>query len=174
MIIPATENVNRAKIEMVIDEVEKSTARKIHYKNIPKCIWIEVERYALDHSTKNTPEKFSKHYLKLNFKRTLMNSWKTLLKNSGNNKTLNKKDRPSLLSEALLKKTKDVIISLCLAGTVISRRLVITIGTRVVKANDPGKSFASLILKPLSFFCSWHTTTHSSLSHSEKFLLQYS
>ena len=38
MIIPATENVNRAKIEMVIDEVGKSTARKIHYKNIPKCI----------------------------------------------------------------------------------------------------------------------------------------
>ena len=103
-----------------------------------------------------------------------MNSWKTLLKNSGNNKTLNKKDRPSLLSEALLKKTKDVIISLRLAGTVISRRLVITIGTRVVKANDPGKSFASLISKPLSFFCSRRTTTHSSLSHSEKFLLQYS
>ena len=42
MIVAATENVNRAEIEMAIDDVEKSTAQKNHYCNIPKHIWIEV------------------------------------------------------------------------------------------------------------------------------------
>ena len=40
--------------------------------------------------------------------------------------------------EELLKSTKDVIIGSHLAGTVISRRMVIAIGTGVVKANDSG------------------------------------
>ena len=31
MIIPATKKINRAELQMVIDEVEKSTARKNHY-----------------------------------------------------------------------------------------------------------------------------------------------
>ena len=70
MIIPATENVNRAETEMVIDEVEKSTARINHYNNIAKQIWIEVGRYALDYSTKDALEKFSKQYPKFTFKRT--------------------------------------------------------------------------------------------------------
>ena len=60
MIISATENVNRAEIEMVIDEVKKSTAWKNPYSNIP--IWIEVGGYALDHSAKYALEKFSKQY----------------------------------------------------------------------------------------------------------------
>ena len=37
---------------MVINEVGKSTAQKNHY-TIPKHIPIEVDRYALDHSTKD-------------------------------------------------------------------------------------------------------------------------
>jgi len=41
-------------------------------------------------------------------------------------------------------KTKDVIVGSRLAGTVISRRMVIAIGTGVVKANDPGKKFVPL------------------------------
>ena len=39
---------------------------------------------------------------------------------------------------------KDVIVGSRLAGTVISRRMVIPIGTGAVKANNPGKAFASL------------------------------
>ena len=42
MIIPPTENVNRAATEMVLDEVEKQTAWKNHYNSIPKDIRIEV------------------------------------------------------------------------------------------------------------------------------------
>ena len=53
----------------------------------------------------------------------------------------------NLLSERLLKKTKDVIFGSRQARTVISRRIVIAIRTRVVKANNPGKAFVSLTLK---------------------------
>ena len=35
-VISATESINRAEIEMVIDEIEKPTSRKYHYNNIPK------------------------------------------------------------------------------------------------------------------------------------------
>ena len=80
MIIPATENVNRAEIEMVIDEAEYSTAQKNHYNNIPRHIRIEVGSYALYHSTKDALEKFPKQYPKFAFKRTSKNLWETLLR----------------------------------------------------------------------------------------------
>ena len=50
-----------------------------------------------------------------------------LAKNSG---------RPNVLSNELLKKTKDIVIGTRQAGTVISRRMVIAIGTGVAKANE--------------------------------------
>ena len=102
MIIPATENVSREQTEMVIDEVKNTTARKNHYSNIPKHIPVEVGRYALDHSVKDILEKFSKRYPKLTFKRTLANSWKPLLKKSGDNQNFNKKVRPDDYSLLLL------------------------------------------------------------------------
>ena len=71
----ATEHVNRGKIEMVMDEVEKSTARQ-SYNNIPKHIRMEVGKYALAHSTKDALAKFSKQYPKYTFKRTSINSRK--------------------------------------------------------------------------------------------------
>ena len=67
-----------------------------------------------------------------------------IVKKSGDNQTFSKKGGPNLLFETLFKKTKDVIVGSHLAGTVISRRMEITIGTTVVKANDPGKAFATL------------------------------
>ena len=67
-----------------------------------------------------------------------ISSWKASFKNNGNSQNLKKIGRPNLLSQELLKRTKDVIIGSRLAGTVISRRMVIAIGTGVVKANDPG------------------------------------
>ena len=112
MIIPANKNVNRAEIEVVIDEVEKSTTRKKHYNNISKQIRIVVGIYALDHSTKDAFEKFSKQYPKFSFKGTSINSWTTLLKKSGDNQTFSKNGRPNLLSKTLLKKAKDAIVGL--------------------------------------------------------------
>ena len=136
IIASAKENVNRAKIEMVLDEVEKSTARQ-SYNDIPKYIRMEVGKYALAHSTKDALAKFSKQYPKYTFKRTSINSWKASFKNNGNSQNLKKISRPNLLSEELLKRAKDVIIGSRLAGTVISRKMVIGNGTGVVKANDP-------------------------------------
>ena len=65
----ATEHVNRGEIGMIMDEVEKSTARQ-SYSNVPKHIRMEVGKYALAHSTKDAIAKFSKQYPKYAFKRT--------------------------------------------------------------------------------------------------------
>ena len=136
IIASATEHVNRAEIEMVMDEVEKSAACQ-SYNNLPKHIRMEVGKYALAHSTKDALAKFSKQYLKYTFKRTSINSWKASFKNNGNSQNLKKIGRPNLFSEKLLKRTKDIIIASRLAGTFISRSMVIAIGTGVVKANNP-------------------------------------
>ena len=93
-------------------------------------------KYVLAHSTKDVLAKFSKQYPKYTFKRTSINFWKASIKNNGNSQNLKKIGRPNLLSEELLKRTKDVIVGLGLAGTTISRRTVIAIGAGVVKAND--------------------------------------
>ena len=122
----ATEHVNTAEFEMVMDEVEKSTARQ-SYNNIPKHIHMEVGKYALAHSTKDTLTKFSKQYPKYMFTRTSINSWKASFKNNGNSQNLKKTGRPNLLSTELLKRTNEVIIGPRLAGTVISRRMVIAL-----------------------------------------------
>ena len=73
MIIPTTENVNKAESEMIIDKEEKSTAWKNYNNSIPKHIQTEVARYTLDHSTKDSLEKRSKQYPKFTFKRTSIN-----------------------------------------------------------------------------------------------------
>ena len=133
IIASATEHVNRAENEMVMDEVEKSAACQ-SYNNLPKHIRTEVRKYALAHSTKDALAKFSKQYPKY----MSIKSWKASFKNNGKSQNLKKIGRSNLLSEELPKRTKDFIIGSRLAGTVISRRMVIAIGTGVVKANDPG------------------------------------
>ena len=65
------------------------------------------------------------------------NSRKASFKNNGNRQNLKNIGRPNLLSEELLKRAKGVIIGSRLAGTVIPRKMVIGIGTGVVKVNDP-------------------------------------
>ena len=124
IIASATEHVNRAEIEMVMGEVEKPTVPQ-SYNNITKHIRMEVGKYASAHSINHALAKFSKQYPKCTFRRTSINSWKASFKNSGNSQNLKKIGRPNLLSQELLKRTKDVIIGSRLAGTVISRRMVI-------------------------------------------------
>ena len=122
---------------MVMDEVEKSTARQ-SYSNIPKHIGMEAGKITLAHSTKDALVKFSKQYPKYMFQQTSINSWKASFKNNENSQNLKKIGRPNLLPEELLKRTKNVIIGSHLASTVISRRMVIAIGIGVVKLNNPG------------------------------------
>ena len=59
IIASAAEHINRAEIEMVVDEVEKSTVHQ-SYNNIPKHIRMDVEKYALVHTTKDALAKLSK------------------------------------------------------------------------------------------------------------------
>ena len=99
---------------------------------------MNVGKYALAHNTKDALAKFSKQNPKYTFKQTSINSWKASFRNNKNSQNLKRIGRPNLLSEGLLKITKDVIIGSRLAGTVISRRMVIVIGTGVVKTNHPG------------------------------------
>ena len=99
---------------------------------------MEVAKCNLLHNTKDALAKFSKQHPKCTFKGTSINSWKTSFKNNGNSQNLKKIVQPNLLSEELLKRTKDVIISSRLAGIVISRRMVIVIETGVIKTNHPG------------------------------------
>ena len=99
---------------------------------------MEVGKYALARNTKDVLAKFSKQHTKYTFKQTSINSWKISFKKNRNIQNLKKIGRPNLFSEELLKKTKDVIIGSRLAGTLISRRMVIVIGTGVVKTNHPG------------------------------------
>ena len=122
---------------MVMEKVKESTVRQ-SYNNTPKHIRMEVGKYALARSTKDALAKFSKEYPKHTFKRTSINSWKALFKNNGNSQNLKKTGRPNLLSEELLKRTKDVIIGSRLASTVISRRMTIAIRPGVIKVGDPG------------------------------------
>ena len=97
---------------------------------------MDVEKYALAHTTKDALAKLSKQYPKYPFKWTSIQSWKALLKKRGIAKIKKKKiGRPNLLSKELLQRTKDEIFVSRLAGTVISSRMAINIETGVVKAN---------------------------------------
>ena len=89
IVASATDSVNRAEIQIVMDEVEKSTARQ-NYNIVPKPVRIEVGKYALRHSTKDALVHFSKKYPKYNFKRTSVNSWKASLKNNEIDQSLKK------------------------------------------------------------------------------------
>ena len=54
---------------------------------------------------------------------------KSKIKEKKENSLAKRSSRPNLLSDDLLKKTKDIIIGTRNAGTVISRKMVIAIGT---------------------------------------------
>ena len=51
--------------------------------------------------------------------------------------TFRKAGRPNIVRDELVQKIKEVIVGVRLSGAVISRRMVISIGNGVLKANDP-------------------------------------
>ena len=89
IIASPTKHVNRVEIEMVTDEVKKSTTRQ-SYNDILEHIRMEVGKYALVHSTNDGLAKFSKQYPKCTCKQTSINSWKVLFKNNRNSQNLKK------------------------------------------------------------------------------------
>ena len=80
---------------------------------------------------------FNEKYPKYNLVRTSADSWKKKIGSKSSQTPFEKKVRPNLLNDNLLKNVKYVMIGTGVAGAVISRRLVIAIGKGVVKSNNP-------------------------------------
>ena len=130
-----------AGIQSVKQEVKKKVAKSTgKYSNVPSKIKEEIGRYALIHGTKSAIDRFSKVYTKYSLKRTTINGWKESCKKNKNDQpiaAIQRKGRPNLVDDEILKKIKDIIVGSRLAGTAISRKMMIAIATRVIKANDP-------------------------------------
>ena len=94
-----------------------------------------MRNYAAIHRTKPAIDHFSKIYAKFSLKRTV-NAWKEKLKKDFLS-LARKKARPNLVDDEMLQKIRDVIIGSCLAGKLISRKMVIAIQAGVIKANKP-------------------------------------
>ena len=90
---------------------------------------------ALTLYTKRTTINTWKRYPKYSLKRTTINTWKRKLSPQGVEALKARKGRPNLMNDEWLAKTNDIIIGTRQAGTVVSRRMVINIGSG--KANEP-------------------------------------
>ena len=111
--------------QYVQQEIKKQVAKPAkHYDNIPSKIKQEIGSYALIHGTKAAIDRFPKVYTKYSLKRTTVGK-------------KGKKGRPNLVDDETLKEIKYVIIGSRLAGTVIYRKMIVAIGTSVVKTNEP-------------------------------------
>ena len=137
----ASNITGEAEIQYVEQEVKKQVTKStVKYSNVPSKIKEEIGRYALIHGTKSAIDRFSKVYTKYSLKRTTVNGWKESCKKKKNNQPIapiQRKGRPNLVDDEMLKKIKDIIVGSRLAGTAISRKMVIAIATGVIKANDP-------------------------------------
>ena len=81
-------------------------------------------------------------YQRYTLKRTTVNNWKRKFSNPQKEvgeppEKFNKKGRPLLVGEEFLVKLKEAIIGIRLTGAVISRKMIISIGNGVLKANRP-------------------------------------
>ena len=93
-----------------------------------------------------------------------------------------RKGRPNLLDDEFLLKVKDLVTGVRMAGGVISRKMVIAIGTGVIKANCPSKlkdfgghialteGWARSVLKSMEW--SKRKGTTSKIEPSKQFLLE--
>ena len=102
-----------------------------------KLLKKELGWYAPIHGTKAGSDCFNEKYPKYNLVRTSADSWKKKIGSKSSQTPFEKKVRPNLLNDNLLKNVKYVMIGTGVAGAVISRRLVIAIGKGVVKSNNP-------------------------------------
>ena len=129
IIVSETNDVSQAEVDMAREHVKKQIMHRKNYQVVPEKVKIEVGRYAAVNGTKTALKRYSKIYPKYDLKRTSVNSWKSRIKDKKENSLAKRSGRPNLLSDDLLKKTKDIIIGTRNAGTAISRRIVIAIGT---------------------------------------------
>ena len=138
----ASNITDEAEVQYVEKEVKKQVEKStVKYSNVISKIKEEIGSYALIHGTKSAIDRFSKVYTKYSLKRTTVNGWKESCKKKKTNHQpiapIQRKGRPNLVGDEMMKKIKDIIVGSRLAGTAISRKMVIAIATGVVKASDP-------------------------------------
>ena len=130
----ATGNVTAADASAVNAELESFSKKKerqgsSYNTNIPSRIKEEVGKYAHTYGTQAAIKRFKSKYPHYTFLRTTINNWKR--------KFSKKESVPNIVRDELVQKMKEVIVGVRLSGAVISRRMVISIGNGVLKANDP-------------------------------------
>ena len=97
-------------------------------------------KYAYSNGTHAASNCFKSKYTQYTFLRTSINNWKRKFNNQKEDwlpPIFNKRGRHNLVRDDLLQKIKEVVIGARLSGAVISRKMVISIGKGVLKANDP-------------------------------------
>ena len=144
-LVKATGNVTAADASAVNAELESFSKKKegqgaSYNTNIPSHIKEEVGKYAHTYGTQAAIKRFKSKYPHYTFLRTTINNWKRKFNKKGvpsESPTFRKAGRPNIVRDELVQKIKEVIIGVRLSGAVISRRMVISIGNGVLKANDP-------------------------------------
>ena len=145
-LVKATGNVTVADASAVNAELESFSKKKerqgsSYNTNIPSRIKEEVGKYAHTYGTQAAIKRFKSKYPHYTFLRTTINNWKRKFnKKDGvpsKSPTFRKAGRPNIVRDELVQKIKEVIVGVRLSGAVISRRMVISIGNGVSKANDP-------------------------------------
>ena len=114
--------------------------RKDHL-DLPVKVKEEIGKYAHRYGTQAATAHFCGKYQQYTFKCTTVNNWKCKFsipqKEVGEPpERFNNKKLPSLIGKELLVKIKEAIIGIRLRGAVISRKMVISIGNSMLKAND--------------------------------------
>ena len=145
-LVKATGNVTAADASAVNAELESFSKKKerqgsSYNTNIPSRIKEEVGKYPHTYGTQAAIKRFKSKYPHYTFLRTTINNWKRKFnKKEGvpsESPTLRKAGRPNIVRDELVQKIKEFIVGVRLSGAVISRRMVISIGNGVLKANDP-------------------------------------
>ena len=96
----------------------------------------EVGNCVVIHGTKAAIDRFSKIYSKFSLKKSNIKCIEAKVKKNDFLLLARKKRGPSLVDDEMLQKIRHVIIRSRLAGAAISRKVVITIGIGVTKANE--------------------------------------
>ena len=124
----------------VVKAVTSVKERGKYASNIPPRVKVEVAKYALSNGTKAALKRFSSKYPQYEFKRVTINNWKKKIpkdQESGEGNFINKIGRPNKVNDEIMLKIKEIIVGIRLAGAAISQKMVIAIGRRVIKANNP-------------------------------------
>ena len=130
----SSEHVSLADAEVVNRELKGEVSIQKRGKfalHTPSRLTAEVGKFALCNGTQAAKKRISLKYPQYEFKRSTVNNWKKKISKDlvSREDKFTKVGRPN--------KVNDVVIGILLSGVVISRKMVISIGTGVLKTKDP-------------------------------------